>query len=200
MHSEREENTSLHVVYDTWDLCSSLPGFHQLPYGFRNSTISIFVFFLQIIVRLGFQNCRSVHMVALLKTVPCLFPTRTIKLQLLGMGSSPLWFHMLNSPSPFFVSLLPNHLHFPKYNVVLSSMPSCKLTSFTRWPGKPYSVLEKLSAITLHRSWLFISLSPLFYVNCFYQGLHFMSVSTESSTGPDTEWDLKCVFEWIIKM
>lgn len=39
---------------------------------------------------------------------------------------------------------------------------------------------------------LSIRLPPLFYVNCSYQGLHCTPVCTESSTGPDLKWDLKC--------
>lgn len=48
----------------TWDLCSSLSGLHRLPYRVHNSTLSPFLFFLQTIVRLGFQNWKSVHIVS----------------------------------------------------------------------------------------------------------------------------------------
>lgn len=117
-----------------------------------------------------------------------------------SLARNPHLYDLICSSPPESFSLLPNHLLFPKYNVVLScSRPSCKLTSFTHWSGKPYFIFEKFSAITLLRNTAIylILFSTLFKL--LLPGATFHSVSTESSTGPGIEWNLKCCLNELLK-
>lgn len=121
------------------------------------------------------------------------------------------FFPLLNSPPSSF-SLLPKHLDFLKHSVVMhvSSflanwlLLTIGLANHT-FPQKdlklhyaqehfpwvfslPYSFIWQY--LLYYIIWLSNCLSSPLYVKCFYQGLHFMSIATESSPGPDIKWEL----------
>lgn len=118
---------------------------------------------------------------------------------------------LLNSPHTSF-SLLPNLLHSLKDNVTHAS---CLLVGWLLLPMGWQIILcpqkdlnhhchQELFLESSHPhthffdsfyyiilcDCLFKCLSPPLYVNCFYQGLYFLSMSTESSPGPDIKWEL----------